>query len=74
MLLKNVMLQNFIPFQFYLKTLKLTHENTFKMTSMRCNWSGAIIIVFLQLLQIDSEHQFNQYNCMFLSCHVRVLE
>ena len=37
-MLKNVMVKNFIPFQFSLKILNLTHKNAFKIASVVYNW------------------------------------
>ena len=52
MMLKNLMLKNFIPSQFSLKILNLTHKNTFKISSAVCNQCRAIFTVFLALLQL----------------------
>ena len=46
---ENLMLKNFILFQFSLKILNPSHQNTFKITSVVCNWYGAILIVFPEL-------------------------
>ena len=44
--------REFIPFQFSLKILHPSHKNTFKITSVVCNWCGAIFTYFLELLQL----------------------
>ena len=50
MMLKNLMLKNFVPFQFSLKILNPPHKNTFKITSVVCSQCGAIFTVFPELL------------------------
>ena len=52
MILKNLKLKNFIPFEFSKKILNPHHKNTFNITSVVCNWCAAIFTVFFELLQL----------------------
>ena len=49
MMLKNLILRNFIPFQFSLKILNVPHKNTFKITSVNDIYS------LPQMVSIDPE-------------------
>ena len=73
MMLKNLILRNFIPCQFSLKKLNVTYKNTCKITSVVCNWCGTIFTVFLEWFRlIQNQGIFNSkcYTVLYLNKNI----